>query len=238
MSKHNVRLALAAIVIALLAAACTSGVRVARDLPDDHDRSSGVVPDVGVVQAVAHPASGDPQPNIVLVLMDDFSKDLLPTMRSVRYMARHGASYDNAFVVDSLCCVSRAATFTGQYPHQTGVFTNGPTCPTLAGRWAGGARSPRTAERAAPSRSGSRSRATRPATSASTSTATRRCTATRSRRSRAGGRTSGRSSARPTTSGSSTPASRTSTASTSWSRSPHLRPPHRSGCGTGHTPAR
>ena len=43
MSKHNVRLALAVIVIALLAAACTSGVRVARDLPDDHGRSSGVV---------------------------------------------------------------------------------------------------------------------------------------------------------------------------------------------------
>ncbi len=137
MSKHNVRLALAVIVIALLAAACTSGVRVARDLPDEHGRSSGVVPDVGVVQAVGHPAAGDRQPNIVLVLMDDFSKDLLPTMRSVRYMARHGASYDNAYVVDSLCCVSRAATFTGQYPHQTGVFTNSPNLPNARGPMGG-----------------------------------------------------------------------------------------------------
>ena len=94
-------------------------------------------PDVGVVQAVGHPAAGDRQPNIVLVLMDDFSKDLLPTMRSVRYMARHGASYDNAYVVESLCCVSRAATFTGQYPHQTGVFTNSPNLPNARGPMGG-----------------------------------------------------------------------------------------------------
>ena len=65
--------------------------------------------------------------------MDDFSMDLLRTMRSARYMARHGASYDNAFVVDSLCCVSRSATFTGQYPHQTGVFTNTSNLPNREG---------------------------------------------------------------------------------------------------------
>ena len=43
MSKHNVRLAVAAILTALLAAACTSGVRVARDLPDRSDRSASAV---------------------------------------------------------------------------------------------------------------------------------------------------------------------------------------------------
>ncbi len=64
------------------------------------------------------------RPNIVLVLMDDFSMDLLQTMRSAREMRRRGASYSHAFVVDSLCCVSRASLFTGQYPHQTGVRTN------------------------------------------------------------------------------------------------------------------
>lgn len=64
------------------------------------------------------------RPNVVLVVMDDFSMDLLPTMRSARTMARRGASYPYSFVVDSLCCVSRASTFTGQYPHQTGVLTN------------------------------------------------------------------------------------------------------------------
>ncbi len=39
-------------------------------------------------------------------------------------MKRAGASYSHAFVVDSLCCVSRSSLFTGQYPHQTGVRTN------------------------------------------------------------------------------------------------------------------
>src|SRR5262249_43377614 len=34
---------------------------------------------------------------------------------------------------DSLCCVSRAATFTGQYPHQTGVFTNSSNLPNDIG---------------------------------------------------------------------------------------------------------
>ncbi len=65
------------------------------------------------------------RPNIVLVLMDDFSMDLLPTMRSATAMRRAGASYSHAFVVDSFCCPSRSSLMTGQYPHQTGVLTNG-----------------------------------------------------------------------------------------------------------------
>ena len=64
------------------------------------------------------------RPNIVMVLMDDFSMDLVQTMRSIRTMRRAGASYSQAYVVDSLCCVSRSSIFTGQYPHQTGVRTN------------------------------------------------------------------------------------------------------------------
>ncbi|RYP88586.1 hypothetical protein EKO23_01465 [Nocardioides guangzhouensis] len=64
------------------------------------------------------------RPSIVLVVMDDFSLDLLDTMRSAAAMRRKGASYENAFVVDSLCCVSRTSLLTGQYPFQTGVRTN------------------------------------------------------------------------------------------------------------------
>ena len=64
------------------------------------------------------------RPNIVLVLMDDFSMDLLPAMRSAAAMERVGASYRHSFVIDSLCCVSRSSLLTGQYPHQTGVRTN------------------------------------------------------------------------------------------------------------------
>ena len=41
-------------------------------------------------------------------------------------MKSEGAWYKNAFVVDSMCCPSRAAIFTGRAPHQTGVLTNAP----------------------------------------------------------------------------------------------------------------
>ncbi|MFL6004403.1 MAG: sulfatase-like hydrolase/transferase [Nocardioides sp.] len=82
-----------------------------------------------VLQAQSAPKSASvpkQRPNIVLVLMDDFSMDLLPTMRSAAIMQRGGAFYSHAFVADSFCCPSRAALMTGQYPHQTGVLTNVP----------------------------------------------------------------------------------------------------------------
>ncbi|WP_101523131.1 sulfatase-like hydrolase/transferase [Nocardioides houyundeii] len=68
-------------------------------------------------------AAPQARPNIVLVLMDDFSMDLLQTMKGAGRLARRAATYQH-FVVDSLCCVSRASLMTGQYPHQTGVRTN------------------------------------------------------------------------------------------------------------------
>ncbi|GAA5106391.1 hypothetical protein GCM10023339_03290 [Alloalcanivorax gelatiniphagus] len=69
-------------------------------------------------------AAREKRPNIVVVMLDDFSMDLVQTMRSVQAMRRAGASYPHSFVTDSLCCVSRSSFFTGQYPHQTGVLTN------------------------------------------------------------------------------------------------------------------
>lgn len=61
---------------------------------------------------------GSSPPNIVLILMDDASMDVVASMAQAQEMAARGASYRNAFVVDSLCCVSRTVTH-GQYPHQT-----------------------------------------------------------------------------------------------------------------------
>jgi len=73
------------------------------------------------------------RPNFVMVLMDDASMDLLRTMRHAGEMARQGASYQKAFVVDSLCCVSRTSLLTGQYPHQTRVLTNTANLPNRHG---------------------------------------------------------------------------------------------------------
>jgi arylsulfatase A-like enzyme len=64
-------------------------------------------------------------PNFVFVLTDDLSTNLLPYLPNVAALTRQGTSFSNYFVVDSLCCPSRSAIFTGQYPHNNGVFTNG-----------------------------------------------------------------------------------------------------------------
>ncbi len=63
-------------------------------------------------------------PNIVMVVMDDFSMELLRTMPNVVALQQDAATYDNSFVVNSLCCPSRAATFTGLPPHLNGVLAN------------------------------------------------------------------------------------------------------------------
>jgi hypothetical protein len=71
----------------------------------------------------AHPkASG--RPNIVFVLADDLSWNLLKYMPHVRRMRADGATFTRYFVTDSLCCPSRASILTGRLPHNTGVFTN------------------------------------------------------------------------------------------------------------------
>ncbi|MFD7077547.1 sulfatase-like hydrolase/transferase [Nocardioides sp. NPDC059952] len=69
-------------------------------------------------------ATTDERPNMVLILMDDFSLELLRTMPEATRMAAEGATYQNSFVIDSLCCPSRAALLTGQTPHHTKVLTN------------------------------------------------------------------------------------------------------------------
>jgi N-acetylglucosamine-6-sulfatase len=63
-------------------------------------------------------------PNIVFVLTDDLSMNLLRYMPQVRELQRRGLTFDNYFVSDSLCCPSRSSIFTGDFPHDTGVFTN------------------------------------------------------------------------------------------------------------------
>ncbi len=69
-------------------------------------------------------AVADHRPNVVFVLTDDLSTDLVRYMPHVQALAREGVSLSNYFVVDSLCCPSRASIFTGSYPHNTRVFLN------------------------------------------------------------------------------------------------------------------
>jgi N-acetylglucosamine-6-sulfatase len=71
------------------------------------------------------PAAGG-RPNIVFVLTDDLSENLVRYMPHVLQMQRSGVSFSNYFVTDSLCCPSRASILTGRYPHNTRVFDNSP----------------------------------------------------------------------------------------------------------------
>ena len=79
---------------------------------------------------VSHPASSPsgarpgPRPNFVFVLTDDLSWNLVSHMPHVRALQQAGATMSDYYVVDSLCCPSRSAIFTGEYPHDDGVFTN------------------------------------------------------------------------------------------------------------------
>lgn len=63
-------------------------------------------------------------PNIVFILTDDLSMNLVQFMPHVLKMQKEGVTFANYFVTDSLCCPSRSSIFTGRYPHDTGVFKN------------------------------------------------------------------------------------------------------------------
>ncbi len=73
--------------------------------------------------ASARPAAQ--RPNIVFVLTDDLAWNLVQYMPHVQELQAQGTTFTNYFVTDSLCCPSRASIFTGRYPHNTGVFSNG-----------------------------------------------------------------------------------------------------------------
>jgi N-acetylglucosamine-6-sulfatase len=80
-------------------------------------------------QAPAHPAIAPTgakprRPNIVFVLTDDLSLDLLRFMPHVLAMKRHGLTFKDYFVSDSLCCPSRASILTGRFPHNTRILSN------------------------------------------------------------------------------------------------------------------
>ena len=66
----------------------------------------------------------DSRPNFVFVLTDDLAENLVSYMPHVEALERAGSTMSRYYVVDSLCCPSRTAIFTGEYPHDDGVFTN------------------------------------------------------------------------------------------------------------------
>src|SRR5437867_3245586 len=64
------------------------------------------------------------RPNLVFVLADDLSWNLVKYMPHVKQMQQQGMTFSHYYVTDSLCCPSRSSIFTGKFPHNTQVFTN------------------------------------------------------------------------------------------------------------------
>ena len=65
------------------------------------------------------------RPNVLFVLTDDLDRSELRFMPHTRQLiGDRGATFDNYFVSNSLCCPSRVTTLRGQYAHNTGVWSN------------------------------------------------------------------------------------------------------------------
>jgi N-acetylglucosamine-6-sulfatase len=76
--------------------------------------------------AVASEPEPDLRPNIVLIVADDLTTDMLATAmpQTKRLLMKPGLNLKRAFVHTSLCCPSRATILTGDLAHTTGVYTN------------------------------------------------------------------------------------------------------------------
>ncbi|HZE16231.1 MAG TPA: sulfatase-like hydrolase/transferase, partial [Mycobacterium sp.] len=127
---HRLRLA----AVALLAAGIVAAVVAAILAPGGSGPSSSasrpvtggaINPGGGAQQSASAPGAGtSSKPNIVFVLTDDLSRNLMTFMPHVQSMERSGLTFKNFFVSDSLCCPSRSSIFTGNFPHDTHVFSN------------------------------------------------------------------------------------------------------------------
>jgi arylsulfatase A-like enzyme len=114
-----------AVVVAALAGAFSSATGTAQKFASTQLSSLGSVSGSGSQHgAVARVSAAHRHPNIVFVLTDDLSMNLLRYMPQVQALQARGLTFRNYFVSDSLCCPSRSSIFTGNFPHDTGVFDN------------------------------------------------------------------------------------------------------------------
>lgn len=109
-------------VLALLFAGCAD--RPAAVAAAGHAPGGRSVQPVSVSRLQPPPPTTGKRRNIVLVLTDDLSTNLVRYMPHVQAMMQQGMTFTNYTVTNSLCCPSRASIFTGEFPHNTGVQTN------------------------------------------------------------------------------------------------------------------
>ncbi|MEU8237585.1 sulfatase [Actinoplanes missouriensis] len=114
MSSFRRALAVAASLLAVTACTTTESA------PETANRSTS--PSASAAPATTESAAS--RPNIVFVLTDDLSENLVRYMPNLLKMQKEGTTFVNYTVTDSLCCPSRASLLKGQFPHNTGIFKN------------------------------------------------------------------------------------------------------------------
>ena len=118
MTRGRLRAVLGTIlaVTALVVSGCTSSSPKPAPSP---------VPTTMLPAPTATPSPVSPtHPNIVFVLTDDLSWNLVQYMPHVVALQHQGMTFTNFTVTDSLCCPSRASIFTGEFPHDTHIYSN------------------------------------------------------------------------------------------------------------------
>jgi N-acetylglucosamine-6-sulfatase len=98
------------VVFLLFVTSCSASGTSASDTPQEEEAESATN-----------------QPNIIFILTDDLdyaSAQKMPNLSSL--LLDEGASFENAFISQSLCCPSRATILTGLYAHNHNVKGNRP----------------------------------------------------------------------------------------------------------------
>ncbi|MHC4874298.1 MAG: sulfatase-like hydrolase/transferase, partial [Planctomycetota bacterium] len=77
-----------------------------------------------------------PPANILLIISDQLSATALSAWGNtyadtpnIDRIIKNGVRFENAYATCPLCQPARASFWTGLYPHQTGVLSNGRLCP-------------------------------------------------------------------------------------------------------------
>jgi len=92
-------------------------VRIMEIPPETNTPSTGPTSTPEIPTSVKHP-------NIVFILTDDLSQNLMPYMPNTNRLIRDQGAQLNVEVEQSLCCTSRSTILTGLYSHNTKVVGN------------------------------------------------------------------------------------------------------------------
>ncbi len=116
-------------VIAFFLLGCSSTPTPAKAPPQAPPQAAATMAptifEVPVKQGVSAQRLKNARPNIIFILTDDqpfYTLDYMPTVK--KELMAHGVNFTSGFVTTPLCCPSRTSILTGEYSHNTGIYTD------------------------------------------------------------------------------------------------------------------